>query len=317
MVRLNGQGSKTRSNSNVSNLRSFSMKRPSYTYTYAGGENRLSINSINLKPNRNNGTKVHKKAKRSLVLALKASDLSKKKNNSRRFSVKNKKHRTKRGKRSKPGSLRTTPSTSKASQDTIESVNSTNLDDIKEGTIKDIISDSNKDNGINTSCTDTSEDENDGNSRGNIRDWTYQDVCDWLKRELLNDSTIKNETIDKIMLKFEMNYIAGHVLLVLDQELLESIGIETENIRQKILALTQPKLKQQHVPQISQEIHAINDDTNSNLNASSSLTTIANTITSTKTNQSGTAGKNVTTDKAKCNNNDKVEKNQKTLDSVN
>ena len=62
------------------------------------------------------------------------------------------------------------------------------------------------------------------------------------------------------MLKFEMNYIAGHVLLVLDQELLESIGIETENIRQNILTLTQHALRQQHVPQISQEIHAINSD---------------------------------------------------------
>ena len=86
-------------------------------------------------------------------------------------------------------------------------------------------------------------------------------MCDWLKRELLNDSTTKNESIDKIMLKFEMNHISGHVLSVLDQELLESIGIETQNVRQKILTLTQHKLRQQHIPQISQETHAINGDT--------------------------------------------------------
>ena len=83
---------------------------------------------------------------------------------------------------------------------------------------------------------------NNNNTNSNIRDWTYQDVCDWLKSELLNDSTMTNDTIDKIILKFEMNYIGGHVLLVLDQELLESIGIETENIRQKILEITQSKL---------------------------------------------------------------------------
>ena len=63
---------------------------------------------------------------------------------------------------------RTTPSTPKPSQDTIESMNSTNFDDIKEETIKDIISDSNKDNGIKISST--SDDENDGNSHGNIPD---------------------------------------------------------------------------------------------------------------------------------------------------
>ena len=80
------------------------------------------------------------------------------------------------------------------------------------------------------------------NSVNSIRDWTYHDVCDWLKSELLNKSELTNDTIDRIILKFEMNYIAGHVLLVLDQELLESIGIETENIRKKILQITQSKL---------------------------------------------------------------------------
>ena len=50
------------------------------------------------------------------------------------------------------------------------------MDDIKEETIKDIISDSNKDNGINISSTDRPDDGNDGNSSANIRDWTYQDV---------------------------------------------------------------------------------------------------------------------------------------------
>ena len=96
-------------------------------------------------------------------------------------------------------------------------MNSTNFDDIKEETIKDTISNSNKDSGVNVSSTDTSDNENDSNSHGKIPDWTYQDVCDRLRRELLDDSTIKNETIAKIN-----NYIAGHVLLVLDQELLES-----------------------------------------------------------------------------------------------
>ena len=58
-----------------------------------------------------------------------------------------------------------------------------------------------------------------------------------------------------------MNYIAAHVLLVLDQELLESIGIEAENMGQKIFTGTQHKLRQQHVPQVSQDIRAINGDT--------------------------------------------------------
>ena len=183
---MNGDGSKTRSNSNVLNMGSFSMKR----FSYAGAENRLSINSINLKPNRHNGNKVHKKAKRILVLALKADHLSKKKN-SRRFNVKNKNIEQHVVNVVNLAIHVQTPSTTKASQDTIESMNSTNLDDIKEETIKDIISERNKDNGVRISSTDTLDDKNDGNSR------EYQDVCDWLKRELLDDSTIKNETIDK------------------------------------------------------------------------------------------------------------------------
>ena len=58
----------------------------------------------------------------------------------------------------KHGALDSTPITSKASQDTIESMNSTNLHDIKGETIKDIISDSNNDNGVNITSRDTSDD---------------------------------------------------------------------------------------------------------------------------------------------------------------
>ena len=72
----------------------------------------------------------------------------------------------------------------------------------------------------------------------NIGDWTHRDVCNWLKDELLADNTLSVKQITKILVKFEMNYISGHVLLVLDQELLESIGIDKDYIQEKILKLT-------------------------------------------------------------------------------
>ena len=41
-----------------------------------------------------------------------------------------------------------------------------------------------------------------------------------------------------------MNYIAGHVLLMLDSELLESIGIEKQYIGDTIVNLTKQKLNE-------------------------------------------------------------------------
>ena len=75
-----------------------------------------------------------------------------------------------------------------------------------------------------------------------IADWTYRDVSTWLKDELLNDESISLNVLRKILLKFEMNYVSGNVLLVLDQQALHKMGITKSHMAEKILKLTQ-KLK--------------------------------------------------------------------------
>ena len=67
-----------------------------------------------------------------------------------------------------------------------------------------------------------------------VMNWTYAEVWDWLQNELLKDNNILRDAIRRVVCKFEMNYIyiyiSGHVSLVLDQEVLESMGITKEYI---------------------------------------------------------------------------------------
>ena len=49
---------------------------------------------------------------------------------------------------------------------------------------------------------------------------------------------LANDIINKISSIFEMNHIAGHVLLVVEQELLELMVIIKKKIYEKVLKLT-------------------------------------------------------------------------------
>ena len=75
-----------------------------------------------------------------------------------------------------------------------------------------------------------------------IEDWSFQDVCDWIKDNLLNDIinsknlniNINFEFLKKLIITFEMNYSMQMVIVALDCQLLNKIGITKQNIFDKI-----------------------------------------------------------------------------------
>lgn len=78
-----------------------------------------------------------------------------------------------------------------------------------------------------------------------VSKWTNKDVCNWLKFCLLKDNNVSSSLVDRVLLKFDAQYVDGQVLLVLDQDLLQEIGISKADIIKKILILAN-ELKQQN-----------------------------------------------------------------------
>ena len=59
----------------------------------------------------------------------------------------------------------------------------------------------------------------------------------WRKYCLLRDDHVPSEMVDNALLKFDANYVDEQVLLVLDQDLLQDLGISKADIIKKILVL--------------------------------------------------------------------------------